>query len=55
MPLTREFFDGLIIVVILVGLVLAARRLHQDLTRPLPPAKPRWAEDDTDPHLPSSK
>jgi hypothetical protein len=34
--MTREMFDLLIIAVILVGLVLAAIRLRQDLSRPLP-------------------
>lgn len=42
MPLTREFFDTLIIIVIVVGLIAAARRLYQDFTRPLP-------DDDTQP------
>jgi hypothetical protein len=42
MPLTREFFDTLIILVIVVGLIAAARRLYQDFTRPLP-------DDDTQP------
>ncbi len=49
MPLTREFFDTLIFVVIIVGLLLAARRLRADLTRPLPPDKSEWAQDDTQP------
>ena len=35
--MTREMFDALIIGVIAIGLVLAAIRLRQDLTRPLPP------------------
>jgi hypothetical protein len=35
--LTREFFDTLIIVVIIVGLAWAVVRLYADLTRPLPP------------------
>ncbi len=35
--LTREFFDTLIIIVIIVGLAWAAVRLYADLTRPLPP------------------
>jgi hypothetical protein len=35
--MTREMFDALIIGVIVIGLVLAAIRLRQDLTRPLPP------------------
>jgi len=34
--LTPENFDLLIYTVIVVGLILAARRLYQDFTRPLP-------------------
>lgn len=50
MQLTREFFDALIFVVIIVGLILAALRLRADLTRPLPPdEEPEWAKDDTQP------
>ncbi len=44
--LTPEFFDTLIVVVILVGLALAAVRLYKDFTRPLPP------DEDTRPHKP---
>jgi hypothetical protein len=33
--LTREVFDALIYAVIIIGLILAAIRLHQDLTRPV--------------------
>jgi hypothetical protein len=44
--LTPEFFDTLIVVIILVGLALAAVRLYRDFTRPLPP------EDDTRPIKP---
>jgi cytochrome c oxidase assembly protein Cox11 len=44
MELTREFFDTLIIVVIVIGLALASVRLYRDFTRPLPtpntPQKP---------------
>jgi hypothetical protein len=40
--LTREFFDTLIVVVIILGLALAVVRLYADFTRPLPP------EDDED-------
>lgn len=36
--LTPEFFDALIVAVILVGLALAAFRLYRDFTRPLPPS-----------------
>ena len=35
--LTREVFDTLIIIVILLGLALAAVRLYADLSRPVPP------------------
>lgn len=34
--LTPENFDLLIYTVIIVGLILAAHRLYQDFTRPLP-------------------
>lgn len=47
--LTPQFFDTLIIVVILVGLALAAVRLYQDFTRPLPPAA-----EDTKPNKPKA-
>lgn len=45
--LTPQFFDTLIVVVILVGLALAAVRLYKDFTRPLPPE-----DDDTRPRKP---
>lgn len=38
--LTPQFFDMLIIVVIVLGCGLAALRLYRDFTRPLPPPKP---------------
>ena len=38
--LTPEFFDTLIVVVILIGVALAAVRLYADFTRPLPPPRP---------------
>lgn len=48
--MTRDIFDTLIIVVILIGLVLAARRLYADFTRPLPSiAQP---DDETHPRRP---
>jgi hypothetical protein len=52
--LTPQFFDLLIIVVIIVGLALAAVRLYADFTRPLPPPRPPIVEpprsdDDTQP------
>lgn len=46
--MTREVFDALIIVVIVVGLIAAARRLRQDFTRPLP----TMPDDDTQPTHP---
>jgi hypothetical protein len=38
--LTREIFDLLIVVVMIVGLIAAFFRLRADLTRPLPPERP---------------
>ncbi len=61
MQLTREFFDTLIVVVILIGLALAVVRLYADFTRPLPPTnevgdEPDWArDDDTQPNKPSDE
>jgi hypothetical protein len=56
MPLsfmTRNVFDVLIIIVIIVGLILAALRLRADLTRPMPPEPPEWQsfnpDEDTQP------
>jgi cytochrome c oxidase assembly protein Cox11 len=43
--LTPEFFDTLIIVVILIGLALAAVRLYRDFTRPLPPERAAYPEE----------
>ncbi len=45
--MTREMFDLLIIVVIIIGLIAAAIRLRADLTRPLPP-EPGWQTFDPD-------
>jgi hypothetical protein len=45
--LTPQFFDTLIVVVILIGLALAAVRLYRDLSRPLPP------DEDTRPNKPA--
>ncbi len=39
--LTRQFFDTLIVVLILIGLALAVVRLYSDLSRKLPPEPPR--------------
>ena len=36
--MTREVFDLLIIIVIIIGLIAAFFRLRADLTRPLPPS-----------------
>jgi cytochrome c oxidase assembly protein Cox11 len=47
--MTREVFDLLIIIVILVGLALAAVRLYADFTRPLPPETQFPEEDTTNP------
>jgi hypothetical protein len=44
--LTPEFFDTLIIVVIILGLALAVVRLYADFSRPLPPE----FDDDTQPN-----
>jgi hypothetical protein len=38
--LTPQFFDTVIIVVIILGLAFAVVRLYQDFTRPLPPVDP---------------
>lgn len=38
--LTPQFFDVLILVVVVIGLVWAGIRLRNDFTRPLPPLKP---------------
>jgi hypothetical protein len=38
--LTPEFFDTLILVILIVGLALSGVRLYRDFTRPLPPARP---------------
>jgi hypothetical protein len=47
--MTRELFDLLIVVVMIVGLVAAFFRLRADLTRPLPPERPDpWQQFDPD-------
>ncbi len=40
--ITRETFDLLIYAAIVIGLILAARRLYQDLRRPLPTESTDW-------------
>lgn len=55
--MTREVFDALIIAVIIIGIALAAVRLYDDFTRPLPNdedeanLRPTWSDDDTQPNL----
>ncbi|MGQ9887369.1 MAG: hypothetical protein ACUVSX_02650 [Aggregatilineales bacterium] len=58
--LTPQFFDLLIVVVIIIGLALAAVRLYADFTRPLPPPRPPLQEpergdDDTQPTSPPAE
>lgn len=48
--LTPQLFDLLVIVVIILGGALAAVRLYDDLTRPLPLEEPPPAAGDTRPH-----
>ena len=49
--LTPEFFDTLIWITIILGLALAAVRLYDDFTRPLPLEEPPYdPDDDTTPH-----
>lgn len=49
--ITPQFFDALIIGVIVIGLALAAVRLYADFTRPLPPVR----DDDTRPRPPRAQ
>jgi hypothetical protein len=49
--MTRGIFDTAIIIIIIIGLVLAARRLYDDFTRPLPPT-PSAPDDETHPRRP---
>jgi hypothetical protein len=49
--LRPEIFDLLVIIVIILGLALAGVRLYDDLTRPMPPARP-VLDEDTQPHQP---
>lgn len=49
--LTRQFFDTLILIVIIIGLALAAVRIYRDFTRPLPgdPGyRPPYLKDESD-------
>jgi hypothetical protein len=50
--LTPEFFDLLVIIVIVLGLALAGIRLYDDLTRPLPAERSTSA--DTEPRKPQN-
>jgi hypothetical protein len=56
--MTREVFDLIVIVVIIIGLIAAFFRLRADLTRPLPPERPEWhtfnPDEDTQPNKPVS-
>ena len=47
--LTPQFFDLLVIIVIIIGLALAGVRLYDDMTRPLPTSRPS-IDEDTQPH-----
>ena len=48
--MTREVFDGLILLIILIGLIAAALRLRADFTRPLPGDPPAFLDaEDTQP------
>ncbi len=44
-PLTPQFFDALVIIVIGIGLVLAGVRLYRDFTRPLSSETPLAPSD----------
>ena len=48
--MTREVFDSLIILVIIVGVIVAAIRLRKDFTRPIN-ERPQWADEDTQEHI----
>jgi hypothetical protein len=54
--LTREFFDTLIIVIVIIGTALAAVSVYRDLTRPLPriPAENLMPPDNLIPPTPFS-
>jgi|GEM_PF-5841361 len=43
--LTQEIFDGLILLVIIIGGIWAAIRFYRDMTRPLTPEDTAWLED----------
>ncbi len=48
--MTRGIFDGIILVVIIIGFALVVVRLYADFTRPLPPDEPDYEEGDTRPN-----
>lgn len=54
--LTPEFFNTLIIINMIVGLLLAGFRFYKDMTRPLPPSRRSSRltrpDDDTQPNAP---
>ncbi|MEP7285431.1 MAG: hypothetical protein ABI947_06660 [Chloroflexota bacterium] len=41
--LTREFFDALVYIIIIIGVVLSAWRIYGDFRR-----GPRWSDDSTE-------
>lgn len=41
--MTPEIFDALVIASVVIGLLIAWRRLRQDLRKPLPEDAPDWA------------
>ncbi|MFO7322939.1 MAG: hypothetical protein DIU68_014505 [Chloroflexota bacterium] len=53
--LTPEFFDMLIIAVVLIGLALAVVRLYADFTRPLPPEPPPPSHGDRQRRSPDNR
>lgn len=52
--LTPEVFDAIIVINIVLGLLLAARRFHKDLSGPLPEDAPASARDAYESPLSSS-
>ena len=48
--MTREVFDTLVIVVVIIGGALALARLYQDFTRLSPGNDDQWSDDDTQPN-----
>jgi hypothetical protein len=48
--MTREVFDTLVIVVIIIGGALALLLIYEDFTLPLPSDDDQWRVDDTQPN-----